>query len=143
MGFLDKFKSKAAASTNKFSGRLDALQAVCASAAIAAAADGTVADKELDKATASINSMPALKDNFPQSQIDQTLDTMLKRAAGGRMGIRGLFKEIEDVKNDAEFAEACIYVALDVADDGGIGSEEMAAVTKIADALGLDLKKFL
>ncbi len=143
MGMLGGlFKSKLQGSVNKFSGKKDFLEAVCAAAALVAYADGDASDTEVEATIKAITSNAALAGAFQGREIELTADSMLKRASGGRVGRSGLFKEIADIKNDAEMSETVLLTALDVADQNGIDDKERTMLEKIASELGLDLKKY-
>lgn len=146
---LGMFKNKLAGSVNKFSGKKDFLEAVCAACALVAAAEGDVSDDEAEAAVKAIVSNAALSAAFPGREIEMTADAMFKRAVG-RAGKLGLYREIEDVvgkgtpEDQKDVAEAILCSALDVADsDGSIGDQEKAALEKIAQKLGLKLADYL
>lgn len=140
---LGMFKSKLAGSVNKFSGKKDFLEAVCAAAALVAYADGDATDGEVDATIKAITSNAALSGAFQGREIEITADTMMKRAAGGRVGRNGLMKEIGDIKTDTDMAETVLLTALDVADQGGIDDKETEVLKKIASELSLDLNKYM
>lgn len=135
-------KSKLTGSVNKYSGRKDFLEAVCAASALVAAADGDVSDAEVDQTIKAITSNAQLSAAFKQTEIERTADAMLKRAQGGRVGRAGLFKEIEDIANDHDMSETVLLSALDVADHGGIDEKERAVLQNIAQRLGLNLASY-
>lgn len=137
-----KLKEKLTGKLNKYSGRKDFLEAVCASCALVAAADGDIDDKEVDQTIKAITSNANLSAAFPQREIENTADAMLKRAQGGRVGRSGLYKEIGDIRHDTEMAEVVLLSALDVADNGGISDSERAVLAKIAAELGLNLASY-
>jgi len=135
-------KSKFSGGVNKYSGRKDFLEAVCAASALVAAADGDVSDAEVDQTVKAVASNASLSAAFKPSEIERVADTMLKRAQGGRVGRSGLYKELEDIANDHDMSETVLLSALDVADHGGISAEEKAVLTKIAQTLGLNLANY-
>ncbi|NTF35535.1 tellurite resistance TerB family protein [Agrobacterium rubi] len=137
-----KIKEKLSGSVNKYSGRKDFLEAVCAASALVAAADGDVSDAEVNQTIKAITSNAQLSGAFNTRDIETTADAMLKRAQGGRVGRAGLFKEIEDIKADHDMAETVLLSALDVADHGGIDDKEKEVLGKIASALGLTLANY-
>ena len=84
----------------------------------------------------------ALAQGFDQQTIDKTINAMLDRAGGGRVGRAGLRKEVMEVSKDAEMAEGVILAALDVAEaDGEIGPEEQKVLESLAKDLGVDLAR--
>ncbi|ARV77549.1 putative tellurite-resistance protein [Sinorhizobium phage phiM5] len=142
-GFGKKTQRKASAAINKFSGRLDFLQAVAAASALIAAADGDIEDAEVRATTKTIASNPGLASAFQLREIEQVSDQMLKRAQAGRSGKLGLWKEVEDVASDPEMAEVIYVTALDIAEsDGEIEPAEQSVLDKLAQVLGVDPRKF-
>lgn len=135
-------KSKLSGGVNKYSGRKDFLEAVCAASALVAAADGDVSDAEVDQTVKAVSSNASLSAAFKTSEIERTADAMLKRAQGGRVGRSGLYKELEDISSDHDMSETVLYSALDVADNGGISAEEKQVLAKIAQTLGLNLANY-
>ena len=140
---LAKFKEMLAGNVNKFSGRKDFLEAVCASCALVAAADGSIDDSEVAQTIKVIASNPSLSSAFSSREIEGTAEQMLNRAGAGRTGRMGLYREIEDIASDVEMCETVYLAALDVADaDGSVSDEEKAVLHKIATSLKLDPKKY-
>lgn len=137
-----KLKEKLSGGVNRYSGRKDFLEAVCAASALVAAVDGDVSDAEVDQTIKAITSNASLSASFKTQEIERTADAMLKRAQGGRVGRSGLFKEIEDIASDHEMAETVLLSALDVADHGGIDDKEKAVLANIAQRLGLNLANY-
>lgn len=137
------FKSKFGGAVNKYSGRKDFLEAVCASCALIAAADGDVSDAEVEKTVKVIASNPKLSGSFASREIELSADAMLKRAQAGRSGRVGLYKEIDDIASDPEMAETVYVAALDVAESsGGIDEKEKAVLLNIAQRLKIDTKQY-
>lgn len=135
-------KAKLSGGVNKYSGRKDFLEAVCAASALVAAADGDVSDAEVDQTVKAVSSNASLSAAFKPSEIERTADAMLKRAQGGRVGRSGLYKELEDIANDHEMSETVLLSALDVADHGGIDDKEKAVLAQIAQRLGLNIANY-
>jgi tellurite resistance protein TerB len=139
---LGKWKDKLMGMSNRFAGKTDFLEAVCAAAALATAADGEIDDKEIEMSMKTVTSNPVLTGAFNDRQISKTMDEMLKRAESGRTGRAGLYKEIEDIANDPEMAETVYLCALDVAESDGCGKDEQQVLDRIAHRLKIDPKKF-
>lgn len=140
---FNKLKNAFAGKVNKYSGKKDFLEAVCAACALVSAADGELEDAEIVQTIKGISSNPQLAGAFPSREIEQTADAMCKRAQGGRVGRAGLFKELEDIASDKEMAETVLLTALDVADsDGQIEPEEQKVLEKIAQTFGLSLASY-
>lgn len=128
---------------NRLSGKTDVLEAVCAGAALVAYADGDASDAEISTAMTAIKANNTLNSAFSNSQIESTLDKILERAKGGRVGRAGLYKEIEEIAHRPEDAELVMYTVVDVADDDGIQDAEMAVIRSIATRLRLDHNRFI
>lgn len=136
------FGKKAEAAVQKFSGRTDFLEAVCAGAALIAAADGEIEDSEVDATVKAVKANKALATGFDQITIDKTINAMLDRAGGGRVGRSQLRKEVLEIAKDPEMAEAVVLTALDVAEaDGEIEPAEQKVLETLAKDLGLDLAR--
>jgi tellurite resistance protein len=143
MGLLSNLKSKFTGSVSKFSGRTDFLEAVCAAAALVAWADGNADDSEIQAAIKGVTSNKELLGAFDSRTIELTTEQMFNRAAGGRVGRNGLYKEIDDVAKDKDMAEVVLLTALDVADSGGISDDEKRVLGEIAKRLGLNLANYM
>lgn len=140
---FNKLKNAFAGKVNKYSGKKDFLEAVCAACALVAAADGDLEDAEIAQTIKGIQSNPELAGAFPSREIEQTADQMLKRAQGGRVGRNGLFKELEDIASDKDMSETVLLTALDVADsDGEMEPAEIVILEKIAQTFGLNLQNY-
>jgi len=142
---LGMFKKVLGDNVKKYSGQKDFLEAVCASSALVAAADGNISDQEVEGLIKTIAANPVLNASFNSREIETTAQQMLDRAAkGGRMGRMGLHREIEEACSDPDKAEAIILAALDVAEsDGNIDTTEMAVLEKIASNVKVDLKRLM
>lgn len=140
-GFL---KNKAAEATKKFSGRTDFLEAVCAAAALVAAADGEIEDGEIKATIKAVAANKTLSAGFDQKTIEQVMEKMLNRAGGGRVGRSGLWDEVAEVVKDPEMAEAVVLTALDVAEgDGEIEPAEKVVLDRLAKIANVDLNRLM
>lgn len=138
------FGKKAEAAVQKFSGRLDYLEAVCASAALVAAADGEIEDAEVKATVAAVKANKLLAGGFDPNTIEAAINKMLDRAGGGRVGRSGLWDEIREVAKDAEMAQAVVLTALDVAEgDGEIEPAEKVVLERLAKELSVDLARLM
>ncbi|WP_347139459.1 TerB family tellurite resistance protein [Paracoccus sp. SSK6] len=136
------FGKKAEAAVQKFSGRTDFLEATCAAAALIAAADGEIEDAEVTATVKAVKANKSLAAGFDGPTIERTINAMLDRAGGGRVGRAGLRKEIMEIAKDPEMAEGVILTALDVAEaDGEIEPEEQKILDSLAKELGIDLAR--
>lgn len=144
-GALKKaFKAGAKEVQADYSQNKDYLEAVCAAAALVANADGEIEDAERSKVGRILQAHPVLGKMYQPNVIEQTVDTMFKRAkdASGR---QSLARELDDIKgrDGGQMAEDVYLVALDVAHaDGEVEPEEEAVLKKIASRLGVDTSKF-
>jgi tellurite resistance protein TerB len=136
---LNKFKPVA----NKYNGRRDVLEAMCAAMALGAAADGNVSDDEIANAIDTAKASPILAASFTQSEIETEIDRQLKRVKtmSGRVQLQ---RELDDcAKMDQNIREDIFLAAYDiVAGDGNIEPKEREALNKIAGRLNVDPKKF-
>lgn len=138
------FGKKADAVVQKFSGRTDFLEAVCAASALIAAADGEIEDAEIKATVKAVKANKTLANGFDPAMVEATIEKMLNRAAGGRMGRMGLWEEIREIAKDAELAQAVVLAALDVAEgDGEIEPEEKAVLDRLAKELAVDLNRLM
>jgi tellurite resistance protein len=141
MGLLSAFKSKLSGAAQKYSGRTDFLEAVCAASSLVAAADGNIDDNEVGAAIDAVKSNKIISEAFDARTIEATMDKMLGRAKG-RVGRNELKKELADIAKDFEMSETVLLTALEVADSGGISADEKKILQDIAGILGLDLSKY-
>ncbi len=138
------FGRKAEAAVQKFSGRTDFLEAVCAAAALIAAADGEIEDAEVKATVKAVKANKSLAGGFDQGTIESAINKMLDRAGGGRVGRMGLWDEIREVAKDNEMAQAVVLTALDVAEgDGEIEDAEKKVLEKLAKDLSIDLNRLM
>lgn len=143
------FKRAAAAATQEvkaeYGENKDFLEAVCAAAALVAAADGDIEESERRKVVALITNHASLGRLYQQSAIETTADTMFKRAKDSS-GRQQLARELDDIKgrpNGGQMAEDVYLLALDIANaDGEVEPQEEAVLKKIAGRLGVDPAKF-
>lgn len=139
MFWAKKAKKDVSKSMAKFSGRTDFLEAVCASCALVATADGSVSSDEKKNAIKVVSTNPQLAAAFKTQEIEKTLDTMLTRAEAGRTGRMGLYKEIDQISVDDEMKETVYLTALDIAEtDKNVGDQEREVLTQLAKRLGLN-----
>lgn len=140
--FAKLFGKKASEAVSKFSGRTDFLEATCAAAALIAVADGEIEDSEVTATVKAVKANKALAGGFDGPTIERTINAMLERAGGGRVGKAGLRTEIREIAKDPEMAEAVILTALDVAEaDGQIEPEEQKVLESLSKELGIDLAR--
>ncbi len=123
----------------------DFLEAVCAAAALVAAADGDIEESERRKVVSIVQNHPTLSKLYQSNIIEQTADTMFKRAKE-TSGRQLLARELDDIKsrpNGSQMAEDAYLIALDIANaDGELEPAEEAVLKKLAARLGVDASKF-
>lgn len=123
----------------------DFLEAVCAAAALVAAADGDIEESERRKVVSIVQNHPTLSKLYQSNVIEQTADTMFKRAKE-TSGRQLLARELDDIKsrpNGQQMAEDAYLIALDIANaDGELEPAEEAVLKKLAARLGVDASKF-
>jgi tellurite resistance protein TerB len=143
MSFLGKLFGGATAATNRVAGRTDLLEACLASAALVAAADGNISPEEVVQAIDVVKNNETLNKAFSQQDIDATMNRMISRAKGGYSGQAQLYKELREIGNDQEDAEAVYLIAVDVAfADGTCDAKERAVLTQVAKTIGVDASKW-
>lgn len=136
-------KDKLTGGAKRMAGHTDFLEAVCAAAALVAAADGDIDDSEIAATVKAVASNEVLSAAFAASAIGATIDRMLDRANGGRAGRMGLWNEIEDVATKHDQCEIVLLVAMDIADaDGTVDESEQKVLEKVAKTLGLKLADY-
>lgn len=140
---LAKLKERLSGGANRLQGRTDLLEAVCASAALVAAADGSIDDSEIEGSVKAVTANEALNTAFDARQIEGCMQRMLDRAGGGRVGQMNLMKELDDIATNADDAEMVLLTAMDIADaDGEVDPSEMDMIDKIAKRLGLKAESY-
>lgn len=144
-GALKKaFKAGAKEVQADYSQNKDYLEAVCAAAALVAMADGEIEDSERSKVVRVLGNHQTLGKMYQQNVIEQTAETMFKRARDFS-GRQALARELDDIKGrDAgAMCEDVYLIALDVAHaDGELEAAEADVLKKIASRLGVDPARF-
>lgn len=139
------FKSGANEIKADYSENKDFLEAICAASALVAIADGDLEESERRKVVSVVTNHAKLSQFYQQNVIEQTTETMFKRAKD-RSGRIQLYRELDDIKSRpgaAQMAEDIFAVALDIAEaDGEIEPEEEEVLKKIAERIGVDPSKF-
>lgn len=136
-------KEKLTGGAKRLSGRTDLLEAVCAGAALVAAADGNIDDSEIEATAKAVMANETLNTAFDARAIEGCIARMIDRANGGRVGKVGLYKEIEDVAGNRDDGEIVLLTAMDIADaDGNMDADERAVLDKIAAKVGLKLSDY-
>lgn len=143
MGFLTKLFGGAHAATNRVAGRTDLLEACLASAALVAAADGTISPEEVVDAINVVKNNETLGKSFDQRTIEDTMNRMIARAKGGYSGQAQLYKELREIGKNQDDAEAVYLIALDVSfADGTCDAKERDVLAEIAKTISIDATKW-
>jgi tellurite resistance protein len=126
----------------KYQGNKDYLEAVCAAAALIAAADGDIEDAEVKSTIELIKNNDTLSAIYQPRDIEDTMARMLAKAKGmaGRIALK---RELQDIRGDATKAEDVFAMACDVSmSDGEMEPQEVEMLKSIAQVLGLDPKRY-
>ena len=136
-------KERLSGGAKRMSGRTDLLEAVTAGAALVAAADGKIEADEIEATAKAVMSNETLITAFSPKEIEGSIQRMIDRANGGRVGQMGLYKEIDDISGVSDDAEVVLLTAMDIADaDGSVDPAETAVLEKIAGRCGHKLSSY-
>ena len=142
MSLLASIFSGARKTVAALDGAQGTLNGVAAAVANVIAADGNIEDAEIDAAVNGMVAHPSLK-AFTPAQIEQAVGDALRQAKS-RFGRNENNTAIAALTTKpAEIRQGIFLIAADVADQGGIGDKEHAALENIAKALGVDKAKLL
>lgn len=121
----------------------DLMQAVVFGAFYVAAADGDLSAAEMAKTEKLIANTPELKGFGPE--LGNTMDLAEKAftEGGARILRQRAEKELADLAHSPTDAVTVINIMLTIADEDGIGAEEMVILEKSAKIMGLNLKDYL
>lgn len=142
---LGKLFSKAqslfsgAAATALDAGNKDVREAMMASCALVAYADGEVSDDEIEQTLAQIAGSAQLADCQDEAKAD-FMKYVNQLETTGRMGKAEIMKEIADLANDTndENKVRVVLIGIEVADaEGGIDADELKVIKQIATKLGI------
>lgn len=123
----------------------DFLNAVCASAALVAMADGKIEDSERTKAISLVRNHTQLSKLYNGDKIETTIDRMLKLSAdmSGRQELARNLEKVKNLEGSKAMCEDVYLVAADIASaDGNVDPKEEEVLKKIAGRLGVDPSKF-
>ena len=146
LGAVKKAFTSGAREINKEYGQnRNFLNAVCASAALVANADGTIEDTEKLKAIQLITNNATLSGLYQRNDIEAALEQAFKlsKDASGRQSLARNLESIKGMANGDQMSEDVYLVAVDISmADGEVSDAEKAIMTKIANKLGVDPSKF-
>lgn len=123
------------------------LNAVCASCALVAYADGTLEDSEKKKAIEVLTGHNQLSSLYQRAQIESALNNALSHAqtASGKQELARQLDSVLTLPNGPQMAEDVYLVAVDVASsnsNGKPGDDETRVLGKLANRLHVDPSKF-
>ncbi|MDB5608124.1 MAG: terB [Bradyrhizobium sp.] len=133
---------------NKEYGKTDNfLNAVCASCALIAFADGTCEESEKKKAIEVLTGHTQLSSIYQRAQIEGALNSALSHAqtASGKQELARQLDSVLSLPNGTQMAEDVYLVALDVASSNSnhkVGEDEQRVLDKLANRLHVDPSKF-
>lgn len=138
-GFGKKAR-KAVAEVKKMENR-DAVEATVWGAYAIAYADGTCDAKEISILEKNIAALPAFAP-FSGEISQMSSNIRARYEASPRSANVEAFRQLGDVANTPD-AESVLCLCIDIADQDGIGDDEMTVLKKIAGALQLNLDAYL
>jgi tellurite resistance protein len=141
------FKSGTRDLMKEYGGSTNFLNAVCASCALIAYADGTLEDSEKKKAMDVLTSHSAISSVYQRNQIESALNTALGHAqtSSGKQELARQLDSVLALTNGKQMSEDVYLVAKDVASSnshGKIGEDEQGVLDKISKRLGVDPAAF-
>lgn len=151
MSFLSALKGIVGAAgkelNKEYAGSSNFLNAVCASCALIAYADGTCEDSEKKKAIEVLTSHTQLAALYQRAAIESALNAALSHAqtSSGKQELARTLDAVQTLNNGAQMAEDTYLVAVDVASanhNGKPGDDENAVLAKLAKRLNVDPSKF-
>ncbi len=125
----------------------DFLQAVAASCALVAYADGTLEDSERAKAIQVLTGHTQLSQLYPRNEIEAALNAALGHGttSSGRQELARSVDKVKSLPNGEQMAEDVYLVALDVASSNSnhkVGEDEQRVLDRLAKHLSIDPSKF-
>jgi tellurite resistance protein len=143
MSFFKNIVASATKTFNSYTGDTAFLKGVASAAANVTAADGSIDDSEIDAAIAGMLGNPLVSASYNSSQIEEALNAALSRAKSraGRMENKRNIEAL--MTRDVSVRQDVFLISADVADQGGIGSDEQVVLNDIAKLLNVDGAKLL
>lgn len=125
----------------------DFLNAICASCALIAYADGTCEDSEKKKAIEVLTGHTQLASLYQRGQIENALNSALSHAttASGKQELARQLDRVLGLPNGTQMADDVYLVAVDVASSNShhsVGEDEQRVLDKLANRLHVDPSKF-
>jgi tellurite resistance protein len=143
MSFLSSVFATARKTINSYSGDESFLKGVASAAANVTAADGSVDDNEVEAAIAGMQANTIVSASYSSSQIEEAYSAALVRAKSraGRMENKRFIEAL--MTREVGVRQDVFLIAADVADQGGIGDQEMTVLHDIGKLLNVDGAKLL
>ena len=143
--FGNLFKKATSLFSSTVTGALDAKQtdvreAMMASAALVAYADGDVSDEEIAQTIKQIEGSEQLSNVADEAKADFMRYVKMLETTG-RMGKMEIMKEITDLANDIseDNKVRVVLIGIEVADaEGGIDDDELKVIKNVAAKLGIE-----
>lgn len=125
----------------------NALEALCAVAALAAAGDGDIGSNERARGLMLVKRHKKMSAIYKEADIERVVETMFKQAedSAGRQQLAREIKEIVTPENK-ELCEDCYLIAKEVCADpstGAVDPKEQAQLDKLAKLLNVNPDDFL
>lgn len=139
-GLLKKKTRKAVNEVKKMENR-DAVEATVWGAYAISYADGTCDAKEIGVLEKTIGALPAFSP-FAGEIAQMSSNIRARYEASPRSANAEAFRQLADVAGTPDAVDV-LCLCLDIADQDGIGEDEMATLKKIAQALQLSLDQYL
>lgn len=148
LGALKSAFSSATRELNKeYAGSTNFLNAVCASCALIAYADGTLEESEKKTAIDVLTGHTQLSALYTRDAITNALSSALTHAttASGKQELARQLDSVKGLPNGSQMAEDVYLVAVDVSVSNSnhkAGEDELAVLAKLATRLNVDPSKF-
>ena len=151
MGLFGLGKKIAGAVTTEIKGangeNSDALEALCAAAALAAAGDGDIGSSERAKGLSLVKRHKKMSAIYKEADIERMVEAMFKQAedSAGRQQLARELKEVVKPENK-ELCEDCFLIAKEVCADpatGEVDPKEQVQLDRLAKLLNVNPDDFL
>lgn len=140
LGMFKKKARKTVVAVQKMENR-DAVEATVWGAYMVAYADGTCDAKEMAVLDKTINAIPAFSP-FASEIATMSANICARYEASPRSANAQALRELEDVAGTSDAVDV-LCLCIDIADQDGIGDDEMTVLKKISKALNVHLDPYL
>jgi tellurite resistance protein len=138
MGLISETVERFRRTLTAYAGDENLMQAAVSACANVAVADGEVMSEEFDTALAGLRANPILEKGYDGLMLEHALYEGLGRARTRAGRSENLVRVALIADRPEEQRRTVFLLAADVADHESIGEKEQAALTEIAEALGVD-----